>query len=216
MWLKYEGFKDLQKGWWQGLNFRGSYSYVLAAKLKALKGILKVRNKEVFGNVGTKKAKALRRVSFWDNIEKERELSLAESEERVKARDYYKKWSLLEEISWRQKSRELWLKDGDRNTSFFHRMANSHRRRNALKNIRINDSWFTEDYAIQKGVVDAFQNLLSDQGMAPWFPNIPFDFIDEEDSNRIEGKFTEDEVLVAISGLNGEKASGLNGFSIVF
>ena len=94
MWLKYEGFKDLQKGWWQGLNFRGSSSHVLAAKLKALKGILKVRNKEVFGNVGTKKAKALRRVSFWDNIEKERELSLAESEERVKDRDDYKKWSL--------------------------------------------------------------------------------------------------------------------------
>ena len=43
-------------------------------------------------------------------------------------------------------------------------MANSHRRRNALKKIRINDSWFTEDYAIQKVVVDAFQNLLLDSG----------------------------------------------------
>ena len=83
MWLKYEGFKDLLKGRWQGLNFRGSSSYVLAAKLKALKGILKVRNKEVFGNVRTKKAKALHRVSFWDNIEKERELSLAEFDEEL-------------------------------------------------------------------------------------------------------------------------------------
>ena len=53
-------------------------------------------------------------------------------------------------------------------------------------------------------------------GWRPEFPNIPFDFIDEEDSNRIEGKFTEDEVLAAISSLNGEKASGLNGFPIVF
>ena len=119
MWLKYEGFKDLLKGWWQGLNFRGSSSYVLVAKLKALKGILKVRNKEVFGNVGTKKAEALHRVSFWDNIEKKRVLSLMEFEERVKARDDFKKWSLLEEISWRQKSRELWLKEGDRNTASF-------------------------------------------------------------------------------------------------
>ena len=87
MWLKYEGFKDLLKGWWQELNFRGSSSYILVAKLKALKGILKVWNKEVFGNVGTKKAEALCKVSFWDNREKERELSLAESEERVKAKD---------------------------------------------------------------------------------------------------------------------------------
>ena len=86
MWLKSEGFKDLLRGWWLGLSFRGFASYILAAKLKALKGILKTWNKEVFGNVGTKKAKALHRVTFWDNREKERELSLVESKERVKAR----------------------------------------------------------------------------------------------------------------------------------
>ncbi|RVW75378.1 Transposon TX1 uncharacterized 149 kDa protein [Vitis vinifera] len=37
MWLKEEGFKDLLKIWWQGLNFKGSSSFIMAAKLKALK-----------------------------------------------------------------------------------------------------------------------------------------------------------------------------------
>ena len=36
-----------------------------------------------------------------------------------------------------------------------------------------------------------------------------------EDSNIMEGKFTEEEVLVAIFGLNGEKASGSDDFPIV-
>ena len=134
-------------------------------------------------------------------------------------RDDCKKWSLLEEISWRQKSRELWLKVGDRSISFFYKMANSHRRRNAEKKTDCNKrflvpgSWFTEDSSIQKGVVDTFQNLLSDPGgWCPEFLNIPFNVIDEEDSNRIEGKFTEEELLAAISGLDGEKVPGPDGF----
>ena len=33
------------------MKFHGLYSFILAAKLKALKGILKTWNKEVFGKV---------------------------------------------------------------------------------------------------------------------------------------------------------------------
>ena len=48
-------------------------------------------------------------------------------------------------------------KKGDRNTRFFHKMANSHRRRNAINKL-------IEDNDIQKRVVDAFKRLLSDMG----------------------------------------------------
>ena len=64
MWLKFEGFKELLKGWWQSLKFHGTYRFILAAKLQALKGILKVLNKEVFGRVEIKKKEALGKVSF--------------------------------------------------------------------------------------------------------------------------------------------------------
>lgn len=91
MWLKFEGFKDLLRNWWQGLHFFESFSFILASKLKALKGILKVWNKEVFGRVEIKKNEALSRVSFWHDLEKDKELSLEEAEKREKARDVYKK-----------------------------------------------------------------------------------------------------------------------------
>ena len=43
----------------------------------------------------------------------------------------------MEETSWRKKSREIWLKEGDKNTGFFQRVANSQRRRNSIDKIRI-------------------------------------------------------------------------------
>ena len=88
---------------------------------------LKTWNKEVFGVIDTKKREALSQVVYWDELEKHSTLSLEDCEARKKA---YKTWVLREEISWRQKSRELWLKEGDNNIKFFHKMVNAHSRRN--------------------------------------------------------------------------------------
>ena len=41
MWIKEEGFKDLIKGWWQSFEFKGTSSYVMLEKLKAIKFLLK-------------------------------------------------------------------------------------------------------------------------------------------------------------------------------
>ena len=91
MWLKEEGFKDLLRGWWHGLKFRGSSSYILAQKLKALKAILKVWNKDVFGKVETSKDLALNHVNYWDKQESWRALTAEEVEERQAAKEEFKK-----------------------------------------------------------------------------------------------------------------------------
>ena len=41
LWLKEEGFKDFLKTWWEGFDIRGSYSFILTEKLKALKANLR-------------------------------------------------------------------------------------------------------------------------------------------------------------------------------
>ena len=78
-------------------------------------------------------------------MERERSLSERETELKKEAKDSFKKWVLLEETHWRQLSKELWLKEGDRNTGFFHRMANAHRRNNSLERMKINGVWLTEE-----------------------------------------------------------------------
>ncbi|RVW92613.1 hypothetical protein CK203_039393 [Vitis vinifera] len=87
------------------------FRFILAEKLKALKAILKSWNKDVFGQVGVNKKLALDKVNFWDGQEKLRPLSLKELEARKVAKGDFEKWALMEKVSWRQKSREVWLRE---------------------------------------------------------------------------------------------------------
>ena len=156
-------------------------------------------------------------MSFWDELEKEKGLGLEEAEERAKAKDDFKSWALMEETSWRQKFREIWLKEGDKNTEFFHRMANTHRGRNCLKSISINGRKLDKEAEIKEGLVNAFQNLLSDPGgWRPSLPDLALNEIGYEEAARLEEIFSKEEIWAAISGLNSEKATGPDGFSLAF
>ncbi|RVW84768.1 hypothetical protein CK203_046685 [Vitis vinifera] len=162
MWLKAEGFKELVRSWWQGIDVRGSASYKLATKMKEIKQKLKVWNREVFGKLESNKSAALQQVEFWDREENDRILTMEEVELKKEAKENYKKWVIMEETHWRQLSREIWLKEGDRNTGFFHRMASAHRRNNCMERVKINGEWFLEEQEIREGIANAFKELLSE------------------------------------------------------
>ena len=130
-------------------------------KLKVLKSNLKVWNKEVFGRVEKNNKKALQKVAAWDDTENQRPLSLDEVAARLATMEDFK-WSVMEETSWKQKSREIWLKEGDRNTGFFHIIANSHKRRNNIERIQIRGVWVNGDDEVRTGIVNAFKELMFD------------------------------------------------------
>ena len=86
-----------------------------------LKQDLKVWNKEVIEYVFSNKKVALAQIGFWDAKERDLGLSLEDIEARRRVVEDFNKWASMEETSWRQK----WLKEGDKNSRFFHKMANA-------------------------------------------------------------------------------------------
>jgi hypothetical protein len=70
---------------------------------------------------------------------------------------------LQEEINWRQKSRVLWLKAGDKCTKFFHQIANSNRRSNSIESLSVNGSVTSDQPAIRNHIVHFYEYFFSEQ-----------------------------------------------------
>jgi hypothetical protein len=153
MWSKVAGFRDKIQGWWSSYSFSDPPSLVLARKLKALKEDLKIWNKEVFGDVGLKKKCVMDDILKLD----EKEFRGGLSDEKHLQRDHLKadwdRLAHLNEVSWRQKSRILWLREGDNNTKFFHKMANSNKRRNRVQVIEVDGISYDEEADIREQMV---------------------------------------------------------------
>ena len=76
----------------------------------------------------------------------------------------------LEEISWRQKSKALFIKEGDNNTQFFHRIANSHRRTNQIREVEVDGFRYEDELEVTDHVVDFYKKLY--QELEAWRPTI--------------------------------------------
>ena len=123
----------------------------------------------------------------------------------------------LEEISWKQKSRMLCIKEGDNNTKFFHKMANSHRRYNHLRTLEVDGVVFEEEPEVTNQVVQFYKNLYKEsEGWRPFVEGLEFDRIGDMESVWLEQKFERKEILQVVSELEGDKALGPDGFTIAF
>ncbi|KHN28376.1 hypothetical protein glysoja_044548, partial [Glycine soja] len=64
------------------------------------------------------------------------------------------------EVLWYQKSRERWVKLGNKNTKFFHTQITIKRRRNRIYGLMINGNWRTEKEVLKRKVMLYFKSLF--------------------------------------------------------
>lgn len=195
----------------------GNPSFIMANKLKALKVDLKKWNETVFGHITIQKNQMWAVLSELEVLEESRSQSDEEKGRKELTLIGLEKLILMEEISWRQKSRALWLKKGDKNSKFFHRIANSHRNTNTIDKLNINGITSTCQDEIQEHISQFYEQLnLEDGYCRPQLDGIHFYAISREEAEWLERPFDEEEIFTVVQGFNGDKALGPNGFSLAF
>lgn len=135
MWFRDDNIINLIEHWWNVSVFLGSEMFIVVNKLKAIKRKLLEWNRENFGNIFDKKLLIEKNLKDFNKevLEKEMNEHLFLKEKSLLSE--YEKILSKEEIFWRKKSRESWLKDGDRNTKFFHNSTKQKRWVNRISNI---------------------------------------------------------------------------------
>ena len=123
----------------------------------------------------------------------------------------------LEKISWRQKSRILFVKKGDNNTRFFHRVANSHRRTNHIQGKEVNGVFYEDEEEVRSKMVHFYQGLYTE--LDTWRPSmdgLKFARIEEDERLALERDFSKEEVVQVLQEMKGDKAPSLDGFTMTF
>lgn len=149
--------------WWNHNQIHGWAAYRFLQKLQFIEQNLKIWNKDVFGSLTQQKATLSQQIERLDQEESalellEKDLLLRNKLKRGASNIFYK-----EEISWQQKSRLNWLKRGDANTSFFHKVANGRKARNFISSLNYNRSLVEEQEQIEKHLLDSFKALFFKQ-----------------------------------------------------
>lgn len=124
-----------------------------------------------------------------------------------------------EDMKWKKKSRELWVKEGNRNTRFFHLSTIIRRHWNCISDIKLNDgSWINSREEIQNYFIDNFKALYQTS-----FPPIPNDLsnlietcvFDQENESlcRIPSR---EEIKKVVFSMKSLKTSSLDDFPALF
>ncbi|WMV48115.1 hypothetical protein MTR67_041500 [Solanum verrucosum] len=168
-WMKVEGFREKVKEWWASFTVNGTTSYRLKTKLKLLKGKLKEWEPENRGNWKHRKEDVLNQIASLETIQELRTLNEEESLHKAQLFNEFVEISQNEEIAWRQRFRVQWLKQGDKNTKYFHRMATSHRRFNTIEKLEVEGVTVFEPEVIKQQVVSFYQKFYKESKQ--WRPH---------------------------------------------
>ena len=109
------------------------------------------------------------------------------------------------------------MKEGNNNTRFFHRLANSHKNANQIKRIEVNDVLYEDESDVRSQIVLFYQGLYKETEVGrPTMDRLDFACIEKDEQLSLEKEFTKEKVVQVLREMEGDKAPGLDGFTMAF
>ena len=186
-------------------------------KMKIVKKRLIAWNKTEFGKIHEKIAELEVKIQDLDRIADERNLEEDEISSRKQAQMDLWQWLKIRESYWAQNARSQWIKEGDKNTRYFHAIATMRRRQNCIDQICIGDSTIDDPVLIKKEAISFFSKIFKEEfNNRPTFNGLDFKRLSPEEAQSLVEKFSHGEIDDAVASCDGSKAPGPDGFNFRF
>eukprot|EP00253_Pinus_taeda_P004657 PITA_04657 len=221
-WLLEPSFNNLFKSTWihPDRHSNDSKSFLFMENLKRLKKITiswakerqKKQNEDLLKiREELKSLESIEADGYSSQASKDRILSLEKAQNQI---------LLAKEEDWRLKSKAIWLKSGDENTSFFHNYAKGRKYSNTIWSLKDEEGRVVNTFTDLSGLGQRhFQRIFSDSGeativevmrTAQCFPR----FLEEDEAAELSNPVTKEEVEVAMKSMGKDKSPGPDGWTI--
>jgi hypothetical protein len=212
-WIDHEDYADLVDRAWKSSNHN-----TVNALCKVRENSI-IFNHEVFGNIFKRKKRVESRLKgvqkYLENVDSRRHVQLEKELQQEYNHILYQ-----EEMHWYQKSREQWVKFGDKNSAFFHTQTVIRRKRNKIHKLQLpNGLWSTDTNTLQEEALNYYKKIFSNnhhhhhnhtlnEGSHPT--------LDDADRFSLTNPITKEEVKAALYSMKSYKAPDPDGFHCVF
>ncbi|XP_077226202.1 uncharacterized protein LOC143859364 [Tasmannia lanceolata] len=169
-WLQLPHMEKRLGEWWASVQVPGPADVVIGQKLRHVKKKLKEWVAERRLVDSNRKVWLECRIEELATLEESGLGNVNSREELGRVKEEHKGLLLHEEITWRQKSRVRWLKEGDKNSAYFHALASARRRKNRIEYLEDNGIKVSGKDEVTNVILNFYTSLYSSEGISRPLP----------------------------------------------